>query len=333
MPASPRPAWAPRRPAPLNDRTLPASRPRADRPAALHLKGFHRHGLVQLLSGSSRRSCFRIHVVGALVLAAPDRPHYLCAKARSGVPNPRSQVRPARLRLRLPTRRRPPDGRNSALRPRRWRGAVHQPPTPSPPPVRHPPPRTAANLSVLVVVAATSRLWALADAASDGRLSLKVRSSSPRSPFRQSHRVSVAQLGPRWRRGPRRRRLRLRARWPRGHAIVWSSGATASPPTNPPRPHLRLPHGGGALSRRPGPPIPPAPPRIAPDGDGKTTLAKLPAPLRPQSGSIEVDGIDLREFDVDLAFRLTALSRITSASKPLRDNVAPWPDDDTCARR
>jgi ABC-type multidrug transport system fused ATPase/permease subunit len=62
------------------------------------------------------------------------------------------------------------------------------------------------------------------------------------------------------------------------------------------------------------------------NGAGKTTLAKLLCRLYdPQAGAIEIDGIDLRELDLD-AWR----SRVTAVFQdfirfelPLRDNVAP----------
>ena len=62
------------------------------------------------------------------------------------------------------------------------------------------------------------------------------------------------------------------------------------------------------------------------NGAGKTTLAKLLCRLYdPQAGAIEVDGVDLREVDID-AWR----SRVTAVFQdfirfqlPLRDNVAP----------
>jgi ATP-binding cassette, subfamily B, bacterial len=69
------------------------------------------------------------------------------------------------------------------------------------------------------------------------------------------------------------------------------------------------------------------------NGAGKTTLAKLLCRLYdPQAGAIEIDGVDLREIDLD-AWR----SRVTAVFQdfirfelPLRDNVAPAgaPDDD-----
>ncbi len=71
---------------------------------------------------------------------------------------------------------------------------------------------------------------------------------------------------------------------------------------------------------------------VGQNGAGKTTLAKLLCRLYdPQEGSIEVDGVDLRELDLE-AWR----SRITAVFQdfirfelPLRDNVAPSgaPDD------
>jgi ABC-type multidrug transport system fused ATPase/permease subunit len=65
---------------------------------------------------------------------------------------------------------------------------------------------------------------------------------------------------------------------------------------------------------------------VGQNGAGKTTIAKLLCRLYdPQSGAIEVDGVDLRDFDV-ASWR----SRITSVFQdfirfelPLRDNVAP----------
>jgi ATP-binding cassette subfamily B protein len=65
---------------------------------------------------------------------------------------------------------------------------------------------------------------------------------------------------------------------------------------------------------------------VGQNGAGKTTLAKLLCRLYdPQSGAIEVDGVDLRDVEVD-AWR----SRVTAVFQdfvrfelPLRDNVAP----------
>jgi ATP-binding cassette subfamily B protein len=71
---------------------------------------------------------------------------------------------------------------------------------------------------------------------------------------------------------------------------------------------------------------------VGQNGAGKTTLAKLLCRLYdPQSGTIEVDGVDLREFTVDgWRERLAAVFQdFVRFELPLRDNVAPLgaPDD------
>jgi ATP-binding cassette subfamily B protein len=71
---------------------------------------------------------------------------------------------------------------------------------------------------------------------------------------------------------------------------------------------------------------------VGQNGAGKTTLAKLLCRLYdPQGGSIEVDGVDLRDLDVDAwRLRLTAVFQdFVRFELPLRDNVAPGgaPDD------
>ena len=68
------------------------------------------------------------------------------------------------------------------------------------------------------------------------------------------------------------------------------------------------------------------------NGAGKTTLAKLLCRLYdPQSGAIEIDGVDLREFDLaSWRARLAAVFQdFLRLELPLRDNVAPGgaPDD------
>jgi ABC-type multidrug transport system fused ATPase/permease subunit len=74
---------------------------------------------------------------------------------------------------------------------------------------------------------------------------------------------------------------------------------------------------------------------VGQNGAGKTTLAKLLCRLYdPQGGAIEVDGVDLRDLDLD-AWR----SRITAVfqdfirfERPLRDNVAPGGAPDEVVR-
>ena len=65
---------------------------------------------------------------------------------------------------------------------------------------------------------------------------------------------------------------------------------------------------------------------VGKNGAGKTTLAKLLCRLYdPQSGAIEVDGVDLRELDlISWRSRLTAVFQdFIRFELPLRDNVAP----------
>jgi ABC-type multidrug transport system fused ATPase/permease subunit len=65
---------------------------------------------------------------------------------------------------------------------------------------------------------------------------------------------------------------------------------------------------------------------VGQNGAGKTTLAKLLCRLNdPQAGAIEVDGVDVRAFDLgSWRSRLTAVFQdFTRFELPLRDNVAP----------
>jgi ABC-type multidrug transport system fused ATPase/permease subunit len=65
---------------------------------------------------------------------------------------------------------------------------------------------------------------------------------------------------------------------------------------------------------------------VGQNGAGKTTLAKLLCRLYdPQDGAIEIDGVDLRELDVEAwRERLTAVFQdFIRFELPLRDNVAP----------
>ncbi len=65
---------------------------------------------------------------------------------------------------------------------------------------------------------------------------------------------------------------------------------------------------------------------VGQNGAGKTTLAKLLCRLYdPQEGAIEIDGVDLRELDIDAwRARVTAVFQdFIRFELPLRDNVAP----------
>jgi ABC-type multidrug transport system fused ATPase/permease subunit len=74
---------------------------------------------------------------------------------------------------------------------------------------------------------------------------------------------------------------------------------------------------------------------VGQNGAGKTTLAKLLCRLYdPQAGGIEVDGIDLRDFELGAwRSRLTAVFQdFIRFEWPLRDNVAPGGATDTVVR-
>ena len=74
---------------------------------------------------------------------------------------------------------------------------------------------------------------------------------------------------------------------------------------------------------------------VGQNGAGKTTLAKLLCRLYdPQSGAIEVDGIDVRDFDLaSWRSRVTAVFQdFMRLELPLRDNVAPAGAPDEAVR-
>jgi ABC-type multidrug transport system fused ATPase/permease subunit len=75
---------------------------------------------------------------------------------------------------------------------------------------------------------------------------------------------------------------------------------------------------------------------VGQNGAGKTTIAKLLCRLYdPQSGAIEIDGVDIREFDLaSWRSRVTAVFQdFLRLELPLRDNVAPGgaPDETVSA--
>ena len=74
---------------------------------------------------------------------------------------------------------------------------------------------------------------------------------------------------------------------------------------------------------------------VGQNGAGKTTIAKLLCRLYdPRSGAIEIDGVDLREFDLSSwRSRVTAVFQdFTRFELPLRDNVAPAGAPDAVVR-
>jgi ABC-type multidrug transport system fused ATPase/permease subunit len=74
---------------------------------------------------------------------------------------------------------------------------------------------------------------------------------------------------------------------------------------------------------------------VGQNGAGKTTLAKLLCRLYdPQSGAVEVDGVDLRDLDLDAwRRRVTAVFQdFVRYELPLRDNVAPTGAPDEAVR-
>jgi ABC-type multidrug transport system fused ATPase/permease subunit len=74
---------------------------------------------------------------------------------------------------------------------------------------------------------------------------------------------------------------------------------------------------------------------VGQNGAGKTTIAKLLCRLYdPQEGAIEIDGVDLREFDIpSWRSRVTAVFQdFTRFELPLRDNVAPAGAPDSVVR-
>jgi ABC-type multidrug transport system fused ATPase/permease subunit len=75
---------------------------------------------------------------------------------------------------------------------------------------------------------------------------------------------------------------------------------------------------------------------VGQNGAGKTTLAKLLCRFYdPQSGAIEIDGVNLRDLTVDSwRSRVTAVFQdFTRFELPLRDNVAPAGAPDDAIRR
>jgi ATP-binding cassette subfamily B protein len=216
--------------------------------------------------------------------------------------------------------------------------------------------RPVAWSLLLVGVANVAVLWALADAAADGRLSLEEVVTYAQVAVGVS---AIAFGGLNWAlddaAAPVAAVLRLRP-------AMASAGALAAGPPGP-HPTEPGPHPTGVPSAdvavpRPQPaglpgrevrfrhvtfgyPTSPAPVLdgfdltipagtslaiVGQNGAGKTTLAKLLCRLYdPSAGAVEVDGVDLRSFDIDAwRGRVTAIFQdFLRLELPLRDNVAP----------
>jgi ABC-type multidrug transport system fused ATPase/permease subunit len=107
--------------------------------------------------------------------------------------------------------------------------------------------------------------------------------------------------------------------------FAYSAGASAPSSSSPVLKHfdLTIPAGSSLAI-------------VGQNGAGKTTIAKLLCRLYdPQSGAIEIDGIDLRELDLaSWRSRVAAVFQdFIRLELPLRDNVAPAgaPDDVVCS--
>ena len=200
--------------------------------------------------------------------------------------------------------------------------------------------------SMLLVVSANVLVfWLLASAAAHGRISLGEVVVYVQSAVGVSHdRVRRIQLGARRRGCARRRSAAARAAMRPAGALrsgdrpadaapareirlrdvtfAYPSGASAPLSTAPKvleHFDLTIPAGSSLAI-------------VGQNGAGKTTIAKLLCRLYdPQSGAIEIDGVDLREFDLaSWRSRVTAVFQdFIRLELPLRDNVAPAgaPDD------
>jgi ABC-type multidrug transport system fused ATPase/permease subunit len=199
--------------------------------------------------------------------------------------------------------------------------------------------RSVMSSLILVGLANAAVFWSIAEAAADGRLDLSRTTVFAQAAVGAS---MIAFGGLNWAldgaAAPVAAALRVKpAMAPAGALVAGDQGAEGRPaseirfrnvtfayPTVDDAPVLRgfdltIPAGSSLAI-------------VGQNGAGKTTLAKLLCRLYdPQEGSIEVDGVDLREIGVDAwRERLTAVFQdFIRFELPLRDNVAPAgaPDD------
>jgi ATP-binding cassette, subfamily B, bacterial len=199
---------------------------------------------------------------------------------------------------------------------------------------------------ILVVAANVAVFWTLADSVFAGRISLGETVTFAQAAIGAS---AIAFGGLNWAldssAAPVDAVLRLGPAAARAGALAERAGGTARPAAaGLPRHELRL---RDVTFGYPGNPTPilrgfnlsiPAGSSLAivgRNGAGKTTLAKLLCRLYdPQSGAIEADGVDIRDFDVDdWRSRITAVFQdFIRFELSLRDNVAPMGADDETIR-
>lgn len=202
--------------------------------------------------------------------------------------------------------------------------------------------RPLLGCGLLVVGANVAVFWALATAAFDGRVDLGQAVTYAQVAVGTS---MIAFGGLNWAMdgaaGPVAATLRL------GPA-TGPAGALAPPPGGTPRPAAGMPTrgirfrdvtfgypaGGGPVLEHLDLEVPAGRSLaiVGQNGAGKTTLAKLLCRLYdPQSGAVEVDGVDLRDLDVEAwRARVAAVFQdFVRFELPLRSNVAPGgaPDD------
>jgi ATP-binding cassette subfamily B protein len=198
--------------------------------------------------------------------------------------------------------------------------------------------RSVASSMVVVTAANLAVFWALADAAADGRLGLD------RAVTYATVAVSTSMIafgGLSWAldgaAAPAAAALRLRGAMGPAGALPRGDRPAAGLPGREIRfrgVRFAYPTSGGPVLDGLDLAIPAGSSLaiVGQNGAGKTTLAKLLCRLYdPQRGAIEVDGVDLRDLDLDgWRSRVTAVFQdFVRFELPLRDNVAPAgaPDD------
>jgi ATP-binding cassette, subfamily B, bacterial len=198
--------------------------------------------------------------------------------------------------------------------------------------------KSVASSLVLVLIANGIVFWAMTDATLDGRLELGQTVTFAQAAVGAS---LIAFGGLNWAldgaSAPTAAVSRLRPAMGPAGALVHGDAPAAGLPAREIRFRdvtFAYPAGGGAAVLDGFDLTIPAGSSLAivgQNGAGKTTLAKLLCRLYdPQGGAIEVDGVDLREIDLDAwRERVTAVFQdFIRFELPLRDNVAPAGADD-----